>query len=638
LDVSRPDDNKPAPFGTLLGTAPGGVEVFSSDYDSVDETQMPDRSAYRHYVDGLYMGYKWQCVEFARRWLYLNRGWVFDDVAMAYEIFRLPSIRDVRNNTSLPLRSFRNGSKRHPEPGCLLIWDEGGEFARTGHVAIVTEVFPDRLRIAEQNVRHRPWPEGHDYSREMPARVTEHGEYWVRCSFHDASILGWVIQTDDDTDSVTHVDPDPRLFRLGYGRIPGAAASEDAWLNEANPDEAAFVRVMEGHYLADRPENRDLFYVISETALAELRRATNELHAMFLHATEAVMHDDALLERFNFPRVLWPRLRQSWSDRRNEAITGRFDFALRPEGIKVYEYNCDSASCHMEAGKVQGKWAAHFGCDVGRDAGGRLPSDLMDTWKYAEVDDVLHIMYGDDEEESYHSQFMKEILDAAGIPNKMQHGLDGLRWSADGGIEDAEGTPIRWVWKTWAWETALDQIRAECEDDESRLENYDLDAKRAHAPRLVDVLLRREVMVYEPLWTLVPSNKAILPVLWQMFTNQRNLLDAAFELTDTISSKGYVAKPIVGRCGANINLYRADDSLLASTEGNFDSPNQVYQSLFLLPEVAGNRVQLCTFTAGGTYAGACVRADNSVVIVADSDIVSLRVVDDKTFLEHFADQ
>ena len=34
---------------------------------------------------------------------------------------------------------------------------------------------------------------------------------------------------------------------------------------------------------------------------------------------------------------------------------------------------------------------------------------------------------------------------------------------------------------------------------------------------LVDLLLRPEVMVYEPFWTLIPSNKAILPILWHMF-------------------------------------------------------------------------------------------------------------------------
>jgi len=72
-------------FGTLLGYAPGGVAVYSSDYDSASDIEYPKRSAFRHYVDGIYMGYKWQCVEFARRWMYQNCGYIFDDVSMAYE-------------------------------------------------------------------------------------------------------------------------------------------------------------------------------------------------------------------------------------------------------------------------------------------------------------------------------------------------------------------------------------------------------------------------------------------------------------------------------------------------------------------------------------------------------------------------
>jgi len=67
------------------------------------------------------MGYKWQCVEFARRWLYLNRGYIFDDVAMAYEIFRLRAVRRVHDDVLLPLRAFRNGARRRPEPGCLMV-------------------------------------------------------------------------------------------------------------------------------------------------------------------------------------------------------------------------------------------------------------------------------------------------------------------------------------------------------------------------------------------------------------------------------------------------------------------------------------------------------------------------------------
>ncbi len=81
-------DTKPTIFGTLLGIADGGVCSYSSDYETANDTEYPNRSAYRSYYDGIYMGYKWQCVEFARRWLYVNKGYIFNDVSMAYEIFK----------------------------------------------------------------------------------------------------------------------------------------------------------------------------------------------------------------------------------------------------------------------------------------------------------------------------------------------------------------------------------------------------------------------------------------------------------------------------------------------------------------------------------------------------------------------
>ena len=68
---------------------------------------------------------------------------------LRYFLFKLGKI--VATDERLPC-TFANGSKRHPEVGAMLIWSEGGEFQRTGHVAIITEVFADKLRVAEQNV------------------------------------------------------------------------------------------------------------------------------------------------------------------------------------------------------------------------------------------------------------------------------------------------------------------------------------------------------------------------------------------------------------------------------------------------------------------------------------------------------
>src|SRR5210317_300153 len=121
-------DVKTEAFGTILGMAPGEVPVYSSDYDSVDKKEFPDRQSYRSFIDGVFMGHKWQCVEFARRWLYINKQYVFDDIPMAYDIFHLRSGKKISDQSQLPLRSFKNGARRPPEPGCLLIWDAQGEF------------------------------------------------------------------------------------------------------------------------------------------------------------------------------------------------------------------------------------------------------------------------------------------------------------------------------------------------------------------------------------------------------------------------------------------------------------------------------------------------------------------------------
>ena len=620
---------RPASFGTRLGLAPGDVPVFSSDYATADDAELPDRHSYRSYVDGIYMGEKWQCVEFARRWLYLNRGWIFDEVGMAYEIFDLESVRDVRNNTLLPLRSFRNGSKRLPEPGCLLVWDEGGEFERTGHVGVVVDVRPDCVRFAEQNLHHHEWPSGQSYSRELKAKKSPTGEFWLECSFGDASLLGWVIQTDDATDAEPVDEPEPELFTLIERRVESEIDCERAWLNVANPDEAAFVELMEGHYLSDAPEN--LYYCISETAKEELELATNQLHTLFMHATDYVLQHDDLLARFQIPRCLWPKIHQSWNNRRNQMITGRFDFAMTDRGLKVYEYNCDSAACYMECGKVQGKWAKHVGCHVGRDSGEDLHRHLRDAWRQSRVDDVLHIMQDKDLEEICHALFMQEAMDEAGITTRIIRGASELRWADDGGILDGEGRRIRWVWKTWAWETALDQIRRECDDDEQRLRNYVPGEPHSGKVRLVDVLLRGEVMVFEPLWTLVPSNKAILPILWSLFPNHPYLLETSFELTDALRAKGYVSKPIVGRCGSNIKVFGRADEVLAETSGQFEDRDQIFQELFPLASVGPYFIQPSTFSVAGAYAACGVRIDDLLVITVASDNVALRVVDDDRF-------
>ncbi|MGB0670815.1 MAG: glutathionylspermidine synthase family protein, partial [Rhodospirillales bacterium] len=254
---------------------------------------------------------------------------------------------------------------------------------------------------------------------------------------------------------------------------------------------------------------------------------------------------------------------------------------------------------------------------------------LVEAWREAEADGPVHIMHDhQDEEETYHALYMKQALEAAGIPTRVIRGMAGLGWTRDGRVTDPAGNPIRWVWKTWAWETALDQLRAQFAEDEERLAHDKGPDRTTSRPRLVDVLLNPEVMVFEPLWTLIPSNKAILPILWMLYPHHPYLLDSRFELTDELKAKGYVAKPIVGRCGHNIQLVDGDDNLIQETAGRFDDRDTIYQELFPLPVFDDLYVQVCTFTAGGSYGGTALRVDPSPIITSKSDLLALRIVAD----------
>tara|TARA_R110002153_G_scaffold75341_1_gene194990 strand:- start:218 stop:2140 length:1923 start_codon:yes stop_codon:yes gene_type:complete len=619
-------------FGKVQGTTANGVVSYSSDYDTVDDAIYPNRKAFRSYYDGIYMGYKWQCVEFARRWLYINLGHIFNDVSMAYEIFKLRSIRDVVNNIELPLNAFANGSVRRPEVGSMLIWDEGGEFEHTGHIAIVTEVFDDKIRVAEQNMNFTPWPNEQPYSREIEAKIGAKGDYWLKCAFTGSSISGWVIQTADTLHSVQLPDPSPALFQIKLAQHSHSDAIEHPWLNIANEDEAAYVDMMKGHWLTSVEEDYFKYFAVSQSAVDTLESATDELHGLFMHATDYVLQHPELLHSFELPSAILPKVTRSWDNRNNQLITSRFDFAMTAQGLKVYEYNCDSASCYMEAGKVQGKWARHVGIKNGLDNGADLFKELVGAWQECDVvdapDRTIHVLQDVDPEEDYHALFMKKAIEAAGFNCVRVIGLSALTIDEQGKILDQHGNSIRWVWKTWAWETALNQLRQEEEQD--ALESHKADT--AHAVQLSDVLLNDDIMVYEPLWTLIPSNKAILPVLWSLFPNHPLLLNTSFELSEELKATGYVSKPIVGRCGENIQLIDADNTVLEDKGGAFGEREQIYQQLFALPKIDNYYVQICTFTAAGHYAGSNVRVDKSMIIGKDSDCMALRTLDDETFL------
>ncbi|MDF7680038.1 bifunctional glutathionylspermidine amidase/synthase [Enterobacteriaceae bacterium ESL0689] len=619
--MSKGFTSSDAPFGTLLGYAPGGVAIYSSNYSSLKTQDHANDATFRSYIGNEYMGHKWQCVEFARRFLFLNYGVVFTDVDMAYEIFSIRFLREVVNDNILPLQAFANGSRRPPMAGSLLIWHKGGEFRHTGHVAVITQLIGNKVRIAEQNVIHTLLPQGQQWTRELTLEVND-GFYTIKDTFADTEILGWMIQTDDTQYSIPQPVMSGDAMTIKGARLPDKGQFSGDWLDEKDPLQQTYIAA-NGQVINQDPYQ---YFTISESAEQELVKATNELHLMYLHATDKVMKDDNLLALFDIPKILWPRLRLSWAWRRHHMITGRMDFCMDERGLKVYEYNADSASCHAEAGLILEQWLKQGYDGNGYNPGENLLSNLADAWKHSSARLFVHIMQDKDAEESYHARFIQRSLTEAGFDSKILFGLDELQWDATGQLIDNEGRLVNCVWKTWAWETIIEQVREVSAEEYAAVPIRT--GYRQGEMRLIDVLLRPEVMVFEPFWTVIPGNKAILPVLWSLFPHHRYLLDTDFVVNEELAQTGYAVKPISGRCGSNIDLISPQDEVLDKTSGQFVDRKNIYQQLWCLPKVDGKYIQVCTFTVGGSYGGTCLRGDDSLVVKKESDIEPLIVLRD----------
>ncbi|ETV96560.1 hypothetical protein H310_10270 [Aphanomyces invadans] len=289
------------------------------------------------------------------------------------------------------------------------------------------------------------------------------------------------------------------------------------------------------------------YYTLTESGQAGIEAATDSLHALFVQATEHVLlHQEALAPYFHIPAALWPRIQHSWAHHKNDTISGRLDFALTDQGTKVYEYNADSASCLMECGYTQDAWSKAAGLgSIGRSNSATLFSQLTAAWKGKNVQGTLHLLCDDDPEERYHSLYMKAAAEAAGIPCTLVVGVQELHYDEDGvTILDGQNHPVRNVWKTWAWQTVISQYEA-----------GNGAASSGHV-QVMDVMLHPSVRVFEPLWTVLPSSKAILPILSQLAPDNPYLLRSTFDAADIATFKGgYVAKPVMGRTGANDQLY-----------------------------------------------------------------------------------
>lgn len=169
----------PVPYNQVLGIASSNVPAYSNGDDDYFSGQP-------NHLHGVFTGYRWQCVEFARRWLLIRKTAIFRNIGSASDIWHdLTHVERVTDGKKFPLIAHPNGSSERPKRGTLLIYARCRDLP-FGHVAIITDVGSDFVRIAEQNYRFHRWTS--DYARQI-SLVKQDGGYHIRDRYR---ISGWM--------------------------------------------------------------------------------------------------------------------------------------------------------------------------------------------------------------------------------------------------------------------------------------------------------------------------------------------------------------------------------------------------------------------------------------------------------------
>ncbi|HCT79225.1 MAG TPA: glutathionylspermidine synthase, partial [Micromonosporaceae bacterium] len=126
----------------------------------------------------------------------------------------------------------------------------------------------------------------------------------------------------------------------------------------------------------------------------------------------------------------------------------------------------------------------------------------------------------------------------------------------------------------------------------------------------------------EPAWKMLLSNKALLAVLWELFPGHELLLPAYLDSPRHLTE--YVAKPLLGREGANVRI--VTEAGESATNGIYGTEGWCYQEFRALPRLDGNHVVLGSWVIDNAAAGLGIRESASLITDAHA-----------RFLPHYID-
>ena len=322
------------------------------------------------------------------------------------------------------------------------------------------------------------------------------------------------------------------------------------------------------------------YYEFTAAEIDVIEAATAELHELCLEAVDHVIARQRYAE-LGIPALAVPLIERSWHDE-PPSLYGRMDLAFGPDGVpKLLEYNADTPTSLLEAGVIQWTWLAD--CFPVLDQFNSIHDTLIATWRELRplVAHTVHFGFVEDVEDEMTVGYLRDTAEQAGLAT-IAIAMEDLGVDPRGGLVDLERRPIATLFKLYPWEGLLADPLA-----------YEL-------PRL-------SVQWLEPAWKMVLSNKAILPILHELFPDHPSVLPASRAPLPGPS----VQKPLLGREGSNVTI-RAPGVEVA-TGGPYDHAGFVYQQYADLGAHDGMRPVIGSWVIGGEACGIGIRETDGYV-------------------------
>ncbi|WP_455844591.1 glutathionylspermidine synthase family protein [Pantoea agglomerans] len=339
----------------------------------------------------------------------------------------------------------------------------------------------------------------------------------------------------------------------------------------------------------------DAYYQFTLAQVEQLEDTTAELHQMCLQAMEKVVKSDELLTRFCIPKHTWDFVRDSWT-LRQPSLYSRLDLAWDGKGdAKLLENNADTPTSLYEAAFFQWIWLED------QVQAGNLPpgSDQFNSLqeKLIERFATLHQQFGfnwlhfsccrDTEEDRATVQYLQDCATEAGLPSEFLY-IDEIGLGERGQFTDVNDQVISNLFKLYPWEFMLREV---------------------FSTKLADAGVRW----LEPAWKSIISNKALLPLLWEMFPNHPNLLPAYFaDDQNAPQMDKYVVKPLFSREGANIRIIENGQEI-ARADGPYGEEGMIIQQFYQLPKFGDSYTLIGSWLIDDQPAGIGLREDRALI-------------------------